>query len=133
MSYVTRDGFRMRVGSRTWLWWKWHELALAGRLPVFTKRQRAVKRALWTHAHGAAFGYTMAPERAAWLRRNVGSLPVATDCSGHFTLCYAWAFGGKLPDPNGLGYRALGYTGTLLARAKSRRRSSRGRGRPTRS
>jgi hypothetical protein len=39
-------------------------------------------------------------------------LPLATDCSGFATLCYAWA---GAPDPNGLGYSGEGWTGTLLA------------------
>jgi cell wall-associated NlpC family hydrolase len=38
-------------------------------------------------------------------------LPLRTDCSGFVTLCYAWA---GAPDPNGLAFSGLGYTGTLL-------------------
>ncbi len=34
------------------------------------------------------------------------------DCSGAATCIYKWA---KLKDPNGLGYRHEGYTGTMLA------------------
>ena len=38
-------------------------------------------------------------------------LPLHTDCSAFSTLCYAWA---GAPDPNGLDYNGLGYTGTML-------------------
>jgi len=39
------------------------------------------------------------------------TLPLATDCSGFVTLCYFLA---GAPDPNGLGYSGVGWTGTLL-------------------
>jgi Putative peptidoglycan binding domain/NlpC/P60 family len=42
-------------------------------------------------------------------------LPLSTDCSGFSTLCYAWA---GAPDPNGLNYSGLGFTGTLLQHMK---------------
>jgi peptidoglycan hydrolase-like protein with peptidoglycan-binding domain len=42
---------------------------------------------------------------------DVHKLPLNVDCSGFATLCYNWA---GAPDPNGLGYNGLGYTGTLL-------------------
>lgn len=39
------------------------------------------------------------------------SLPMRTDCSGFATLAYCDA---GAPDPNGLHYSGLGYTGTML-------------------
>jgi cell wall-associated NlpC family hydrolase len=39
------------------------------------------------------------------------TLPLTTDCSGFVTICF---FVAGAPDPNGLGYNGLGYTGTLL-------------------
>ena len=46
--------------------------------------------------------------------RTPGALPLATDCSGFATCCYAWA---GAPNPNADGPydpRAGGYTGTML-------------------
>lgn len=39
----------------------------------------------------------------------------ATDCSGFVTDCYQE---GGAPDPNGLGYTHLGWTGTMMARGR---------------
>ena len=41
----------------------------------------------------------------------VPPLPLTTDCSGFFTLCYRAA---GCPDPNGNNYNGEGFTGTLL-------------------
>lgn len=42
-------------------------------------------------------------------------LPRWADCSEFVTDAYAWA---GAPDPNGLGYSGLGYTGTLLTHGR---------------
>jgi hypothetical protein len=39
------------------------------------------------------------------------TLPLTTDCSGFVTICF---YSAGAPDPNGLGYTGLGYTGTML-------------------
>jgi hypothetical protein len=39
------------------------------------------------------------------------NVPNWTDCSGFATWCYKSA---GAPDPNGLGYRIIGYTGTMI-------------------
>ena len=81
-------------------------------LPALTPRQRVVKWARWGVANTGQIHYTETPERADWLKATPpNSLPLSTDCSGFATLCYRMA---GLPDPNGLGYKELGYTGTLL-------------------
>lgn len=59
--------------------------------------------------------YTETDGRDDWLHRSARSLPMSTDCSGFVTACYKWA---GAPDPNGLGYHRLGYTGTLLDHAR---------------
>ena len=84
-------------------------------VPALTKRQKVVKWARWGVANTAAIHYTEDADRAAWLHTTpYNRLPLSTDCSGFATLCYRLA---GLPDPNGLGYATLGYTGTLLDHA----------------
>lgn len=68
--------------------------------------------ARWGITNRAQFHYTQGAQRDDFLLEPVGTLPVYTDCSGFVTLCFKW---GGCKDPNGLGYRRLGYTGTLLA------------------
>lgn len=58
----------------------------------------------------AVIHYTEDQRRDDWLK-NPRYLPLWTDCSGFVTRCYKLA---GAPDPNGLQYRTLGYTGTLL-------------------
>lgn len=77
-------------------------------------RDGIVKWARWGAAHEPQIHYTMSPARDDWLSGKPGALPLSTDCSGFVTLCYRWA---GANDPNGLGYRMLGYTGTLLDHA----------------
>lgn len=62
-----------------------------------------------------AVHYTMDARRDDWLTvKPLGKVPLWTDCSGWVTLLYRLA---SLPDPNGLEYTHLGYTGTLLSNA----------------
>lgn len=86
-------------------------------LPTVTPRQRIVRWARWGVANTAAIHYTEGPHRAHWLTRPriAKQLPLYTDCSGFATFCYRQA---GLPDPNGLDYKTLGYTGTLLDNAQ---------------
>jgi hypothetical protein len=102
--------------------WAWHRLdALLGAATVAppkpkpapqpTVRDRIVQWAKWGVAHEPAIHYTQDGRRSDWLSKPAGALPLHTDCSGFATACYRWA---GAPDPNGLGYRAVGYTGTML-------------------
>ena len=77
----------------------------------FIRRNSLLKNAQWGIRWEPRIHYTMELDRDDWLNEAPFTLPVWTDCSGFVTLCYKWA---KLPDPNGLGYKWLGYTGTLL-------------------
>ncbi len=74
-------------------------------------RSSLTKIARWGIAHEHSIHYTEDERRDDWLKKPIYTLPIWTDCSGFVTLCYKWA---GLPDPNGLGYKTLGYTGTLL-------------------
>jgi hypothetical protein len=77
-------------------------------------RERIVANARWGIAHEPAIHYEqLRPIDGIHEPRK---LPLYTDCSGFSTLCYAWA---EAPDPNGLGYSGLGYTGTLLRHMKA--------------
>lgn len=80
-----------------------------------SKRQLIVAAARWGVQHAASIHYSEAAIRTQALTQRFGKLPLTTDCSGFATYCYKAA---GLPDPNGLGYRYLGYTGTLLAHAQ---------------
>jgi cell wall-associated NlpC family hydrolase len=78
------------------------------------ERTAVTKWAQWGVAHEPEVHYSETTVRDDYLQGKAGTLPLTTDCSGFVTYCY-WAAG--LPDPSGLGYRWLGYTGTLLANA----------------
>jgi lysozyme family protein/cell wall-associated NlpC family hydrolase len=76
-------------------------------------RQAIVTWALWGVQNTARIAYTQNGPRLAALG-TPGALPLATDCSGFVTLCYAWA---RAPNPNFAGPydpNAGGFTGTLL-------------------
>lgn len=74
-------------------------------------RAQIVAGARWGIANEAQIHYVQA--RPIDGLHHARQLPLRTDCSGFATLCYAWA---GAPDPNGLGYSGLGYTGTMLRR-----------------
>lgn len=76
-------------------------------------REAIVEHARWGIAHEPQIHY--AEVRPIDALHEPRRLPLATDCSGFVTLCYAWA---GAPDPNGLGYSGQGWTGTLLAHLK---------------
>lgn len=104
-------------GKGSWAWKTY--LAEIHRKPdpqahIDAARSALVKWARWGINHNAEIHYTEGPTRDDYLHGARGHLPISTDCSGFVTYCY-WASG--LPDPSGLGYRYLGYTGTLLANA----------------
>lgn len=73
-------------------------------------RDDIVANALWGADNEAAIHYSQGGHRfdALWAPQTI---PLETDCSGFTTLCYAWA---GAPDPNGLGYSYIGFTGTML-------------------
>lgn len=73
-----------------------------------------MKWALWGISHNGEIHYTEDTRRDDYLHEPRGHLPLWTDCSGFVTYCY-WAAG--LPDPSGLAYRWVGFTGTLLENA----------------
>lgn len=78
-----------------------------------TTRHRIVYWARWGGKHEPDIHYTESAARDDWLVNHVprGTVPIDTDCSGKVTVNHKW---GGAPDPNGLAYRYLGYTGTLL-------------------
>lgn len=79
-------------------------------------RAALVNWAKWGIAHAGDIHYTQDLRRDDYLREPKGRLPIWTDCSGFVTYCY-WAAG--LPDPSGLDYRWVGFTGTLLENAQN--------------
>ena len=77
-------------------------------------RKRIVNWALWGVKNCGRIGYTRDGTVRLSAMRTPGALPLATDCSGFATFCYAWADG---PNPNAAGQfdpRAGAYTGTML-------------------
>jgi hypothetical protein len=91
--------------------WKKHHAhissAAANRLKVVRHAQWGAKPKVSPSIH-----YTEDARRDDWLLlKKPALLPQWTDCSGWDTECY---FAAGLPDPNGLDYAYLGYTGTLL-------------------
>ena len=81
-------------------------------------RAQIVQWALWGVKNSGADRLQPGRRPGSARSRRPGSLPLATDCSGFATLCYAWA---KAPNPNFDGpyvAAAGGYTGTLLTHCK---------------
>jgi len=76
-----------------------------------TVRQRIVSWGRWGAEHEPDIHYTEDEHRDDWMTKPRGTLPLDTDCSGKATLNCKW---GDAPDPNGLAYRYLGFTGTIL-------------------
>jgi hypothetical protein len=83
--------------------------------PVLSAREKVVEWARWGVQHEPQIHYSEGAVRSEWLTKHSGVLPLTTDCSGFVTACYRWS---ELPDPNGLGYARLGFTGTLLEHGK---------------
>jgi hypothetical protein len=75
-------------------------------------RATIVKWARYGIAHNSQIHYSESTLRDDFLHEPRGQLPMTTDCSGWVTQCY-WAAGA--PDPSGLGFRYVGFTGTLLS------------------
>jgi hypothetical protein len=104
-----------RRGSAAWKRYK--KAVAAAPNPVLvasSHRATLVNWARWGVAHNAQIHYTESTARDDYLHKAKGTLPISTDCSGWVTYCH-WASG--LPDPSGLNYAYLGYTGTILANA----------------
>lgn len=91
-----------------------HFLAHVVSRPKPTMRQLIVQAARWGVEHKGEIHYSEGAIRSQALTKPFGALPLTTDCSGFATYCYKHA---GAPDPNGLGYRQLGYTGTMLDHA----------------
>ncbi len=104
-----------RAGSKAW---KTYLAAIAAspnpETTAASHRAAVVKWARWGVAHNASIHYTEGQQRDDFLHAAHGHLPMSTDCSGSVT-CWYWNAG--LPDPSGLGYRYVGFTGTVLANA----------------
>lgn len=82
-----------------------------------TTREKIVHHWYWGAAQKVSpqIHYTMDSRRDDWLvNKEPTALPMWTDCSGWTTQGYYTA---GAPDPNGLAYRFLGYTGTALSNA----------------
>jgi hypothetical protein len=75
-------------------------------------RARIVRWARYGITHNTQIHYTQSTARDDFLHHPPGALPMSTDCSGWVTQDY-WAAGG--PDPSGLGFRYVGFTGSILA------------------
>ena len=104
-------------GKGSWAWKTYLKQVRAQPDPqqhITAARAALVKWAQWGIAHQPEIHYTEDARRDDYLHGHSGTLPLWTDCSGFVTYCY-WAAG--LPDPSGLAYRYLGYTGTLLENA----------------
>jgi hypothetical protein len=78
-----------------------------------------VKAATWTVAQHAHATYSEGDNRGYSVHRPY-ELPFVCDCSAGVTCLYCWA---GAPDPNGLNYGEIGYTGTLVNRGKPVRAS----------
>jgi hypothetical protein len=102
-----------RAGSRAW---KRYMAALNAQpdpgAAATELRARIVRWARYGIAHNTQIHYTQSTARDDFLHRPRGSLPMSTDCSGWVTQDY-WAAGG--PDPSGLGFRYVGFTGSILS------------------
>ena len=85
---------------------------MRSRIGGVSVRADIVAAAEWGIRNAAQIHYTEGAERSGWLRAKPYALPLSTDCSGFATMCY-WLAGA--PDPNGLHYAEVGYTGTMLA------------------
>ena len=107
--YAVIDGLRVKVGGPLYRFLKRNHLRLIGRMPK--QRAMIVAWAYWGVKHEPRIHYSEAATRGEWLHKPPGALPMTTDCSGWATACYKWA-GAR--DPNGLAYKQVGYTGTLL-------------------
>lgn len=104
-----------RAGSRAWK----RYLAAVQKQPdpkpaLDRARSALVKWAEWGVANTASIHYSESTVRDDFLHTQRGHLPMTTDCSGFVTFCY-WA--ANLPDPSGLDYQYVGFTGTLLENA----------------
>lgn len=69
-----------------------------------------IQDGLWCVDNAALIHYSMV-NRTTWVGRAVKFLPITEDCSSFYTMLHKWA---GLPDPNGLNYSPIGFTGTLL-------------------
>ncbi len=76
-----------------------------------TTRESIVDYCNWGIRNAAQIHYTQGPARDDFLIAGTRHLPLWTDCSGFATAAYKDA---GAPDPNGLAYKWIGWTGTML-------------------
>jgi peptidoglycan hydrolase-like protein with peptidoglycan-binding domain len=74
-------------------------------------RGKVVEWAVWGIANRAGFTYDEVRPMPS-IANAAGTVPWIGDCSAWVTQCFKWA---GCPDPNGLDYDGLGFTGTLVA------------------
>lgn len=104
-----------RAGSKAWhVYMDALHAAPDPAAKVLALRTAITNWARYGISHKGSIHYTQSPARDDFLHYAKGHLPMSTDCSGWVTQCY-WAAGG--PDPSFLGYRYVGFTGTILAGA----------------
>jgi hypothetical protein len=110
-----RLALAQRAGSKAW---KTYLAALHATVnplaEVAELRARIVRWAMYGITHNGQIHYTQSTARDDFLHRPKGYLPMSTDCSGWVTQDY-WAAGG--PDPSFLGFKYVGFTGSILAGA----------------
>lgn len=106
-----------RAGSRAWKAYMAALNAQPNPAAAATKLRAAIVNwGRWNAAHQVEIHYTQSTARDDFLHRPRGYLPMSTDCSGDVTQ-EAWAGGG--PDPSGLAFRYVGFTGSILSFAAS--------------
>lgn len=96
--------------------WPHWEAKVLGR-KALSRRGRIVGHALYSVKFSSATfpSYTEDVNvRGQFLDKPRGTYPIDTDCSGHATWGY-WM--SHAPDPSGLDYQRLGFTGTILSHA----------------
>jgi hypothetical protein len=81
---------------------------------IDTLRAQIVKWARYRAAHASEIHYSQGTVRDDFLHRPPGHLPDTTDCSGD---CTENHWDARAPDPSGLDYRYVGFTGTILDHA----------------
>lgn len=98
-------------GKGSWAWKTYLKQINAQPAHATTMRAAIVKWGRWGAAHEPEIGYSQGTDRDDFLHESRGHLPENLDCSAFVEQTY-WDAGA--PDPSGLDYRYVGFTGTLL-------------------
>jgi Putative peptidoglycan binding domain len=106
-----------KTHARLARWYDDYGVWLLHQSRVGSRKQQAQRKlrgsAIFLINRAPQISYTQGPRRMEGVNRNMrtpGQFPHYMDCSSGVTYLY---FDADLPDPNGLGYNGLGYTGTL--------------------